>query len=414
MQDVTMPKLSDSMEVGKVIAWNVKVGDSVSEGDVLAEVESDKAVMELECFADGVIAEILKGDDTEVAVGEVIARIAEEGEDAGEAAPPVEEPEPEPEPEPAPAPKPVAPATPQPVAPTGDRVRISPYARKLAEKKGVDYSTIKGTGPSGRIMARDIEGAQGVRKVVSAPKAEDVCITPAEEEVPALEVRPEEADVVDADFRMKTQARRLIEANHTIPQFHITRGVEVTSLLRRKAELKEKYGATLTHIIMRAICVALGKHPEVNRSYDRGKVIKWKGIHLGLAVDTDAGLTVVVLRNAQTLSILEIVEQTRTLVEKARAGKLTAEERRHPTFTITNLGMFDVEHFAPIINPPSSITLAIASALPSTVVEGESIRIGHVMRLTAACDHRIVDGATAARFMKTLSEALADVDALVK
>ena len=457
MYEVTMPKLSDSMEVGKIIKWRVKEGDEVHEGDVLAEVESDKANMELECFRDGTFAKIVHGDDEEVPVGEVIAFIAAKGEDLDTAAIPgpkapaekeVSAPERAPAPETPPPAKPPAPAK----RVEGERVAISPYARELAREKGIDYGQLQGTGPGGRIVARDIEagapptagkpaasvtqanieplaaalavkysidpstlqgsgpGGQITVDDVEVTRHRDTQLVPPspDEELPALDVTEEEAEVEEAPFRLKTQARRVIASKHAIPHFYITRGVDVTALLDKKDEIKEQFGATVTHLIMLACVKALEQHPEINRSYDRGRIVKWKGIHLGLAIDTEQGLTVAVLRDAQDLSLKEIVERSTALVEHARAGKLSAEERRHPTFTITNLGMFDVEHFEPIINPPSAVTLAVASALPTPVVRGDAIHIAKVMKLTAACDHRIIDGAAAAGFMKDLRALLED------
>ncbi len=247
------------------------------------------------------------------------------------------------------------------------------------------------------------------------PKAEaaPAPVARAEEELPPLEVSAEEADVADAPFRLKTQARRVIASQHIIPHFYVTRGVDVTRLIEMKDELKERYGASLTHVVMFGCLRALAGHPEVNRSYDRGKVVSWKVVNLGLAVDTDQGLTVAVLHDAAALGFGELVERTREVVDHARADKLSGEERRHPTFTITNLGMLDVEHFEPIINPPSSITLAVSSALPAAVVREGAVFIGHVMKLTAACDHRIIDGATAARFLKDLRALLEAPDDLL-
>jgi pyruvate dehydrogenase E2 component (dihydrolipoamide acetyltransferase) len=434
--------------------------------------------MELECFQDGVLAKIVHGDGDEVPVGAVIGYIGEAGEAVAEAPGPAEEatpapaaatepepapaeaevaPAPEPKPEPKPAPTPTPKPTPVP-APTGGRVAVSPYARKLAEQKGVDISAIAGSGPGGRIVARDIQGA-APGAAAPAPRVASPDVEPmaralaaqylvdlaavvgtgaegtvtvhdvahvheaqagvaepgpsADEELPALDVREDEADVEEASYRMKTIARRVVASKHVIPHFYVTRGVDVTDLLARRDEVKEKHGATVTHLLMLAVARTLAEHPAINRSYDRGKVFTWKGIHLGIAVDTDDGLTVAVLRDAQGLDLAQIAERTRELVEKARAGKLSAEERRHPTFTISNLGMLDVEHFQPIINPPSSVTLGVSSALPSPVVEGDSIHIGQVMRLTMSCDHRIVDGATAARFLNALKTLLEAPDALL-
>jgi len=205
----------------------------------------------------------------------------------------------------------------------------------------------------------------------------------------------------------------VVASKHVIPHFYVTVSANVTRLLERKDELKAKWGATVTHLVMLACLKAIEKHPEVNWSYDRGRVIKWRGIHLGLAVQAETGLTVAVLRDAQSLSPTQIVERTGALVEHARAGKLSADERRHPSFTISNLGMFEVEHFQPIINPPSSITLAVASALPAPVVVGDGIRVGRVMKLTASCDHRMIDGVTAAQFLRDLKGLLEAPEALL-
>ena len=461
MYDVTMPKLSDSMEVGKIIEWKVKAGDAVHEGDILAEIESDKAAMGLECFRDGVIAQILQGDGAEVAVGALIARIAATGEapaergegrgardeegreeverervERGAKEEKAEAPAAAPATPPSTAvPSPLAPPASPPRPPASGRLAVSPLARKLAQEHGIDLATIQGSGPGGRIVAADVEtalkrgearGARGEGKTEKqkpsgpvpptsplrprpsgpVPPASGLIKPSADEELPPIEVTPEEADVEEAPFRLKTQARRVTASKHVIPHFYITRGVEVTALFDRKDELKARFGASVTHLIMLAVLKALAQHPEVNRSYDRGKIITWKNVNLGLAVDTESGLTVAVLHHAQGLSLKELVERMGPLVERARTGKLAVEERQHATFTISNLGMFDVEHFQPIVNPPSAITLAVASALPTPVVRQGGLAIGKVMRLTLSCDHRIVDGATAARFLKDLKALL--------
>jgi len=495
MYEVTMPKLSDSMEVGKIIEWRVKPGDTVAAGDVLAEVESDKAAMELECFADGTIAEILHADGEEVPVGHVVAVIAEQGDQAAPAAAPPAEPKPEPAeqepaatapaketpppappPEPAPAPKP-APA-PRPAAAAGERVAISPYARKLAAERGIDIAALQGTGPGGRIVAADVEAAAPAeaaarppmqqramapaapappRPATKAPAAEPLAqvladkrgidlatltgtgtagritvddvlaaveqvekecdehaIPPsADELLPAIEVREGEADVEDAPFRHRTQVRIVSASKHVVPHFYMTRGADVTALLARRAELKKSLGVSVTHLVLRACVQAIKANPKVNRSYDRGKIIAWRGIHVGIAIDAEGGLTVAVLRDAQDLSLADIVERTKALVDKARRGKLSADERRHPSVTVSNLGMFDVEHFQPIINPPSSVTLGVSSALDTPVVRGGKVEAGRVMKLTLSCDHRIVDGVVAAGFLKTLKDLLESPDTLL-
>jgi len=406
MYEITMPKLSDSMEEGKIIQWKVSEGQEVHEGDILAEIESDKAAMELECFHAGRVAKIVRGDGAEAPVGEVIAYIASPEE--AKAAPPKPEGPKQPPPKVEEQKAEALPVRAEAEAPPpGRRLTVSPYARKLAEARGIDYTKLKGIGEGGRIMARDVEAA------ARTPRAE--AEKPgAEEDLPPLELAPDEADVEEASFRLRTQARHVTAAKHLIPHFYVTAAVDVTRLLQRRAELKERTGATVTHLVMLACLKSVGRHPEVNRSYDRGHVITWKNVNLGLAVDTDQGLTVAVLAGAQKLSLREIVASATSLAEKARGGRLSPEERRHPTFTISNLGMFEVEEFAAILNPPSSVTLAVASALDAPVIRNGGIYIGKVMRLTVSCDHRIIDGVTASRFLKELKGLLENPDALLE
>ncbi len=422
MYEVTMPKLSDSMTAGKIIEWKVKEGQPVREGQTIAEVESDKAAMELECFHSGILSKIVKGDGAEVAVGEVIAYIAADGEAAAEpnedlakvrANPRKVRSQAEPTPTAAQAPSPKSAA-----AKAAARIPISPYARKLLEESGIDLGTIKGSGPGGRVIAADVESAV-VGAKHALPLRGEGAPTPTprrpspDDDLPPIEVAPGEADVEEASFRMKTQARLVTASKRTIPHFYVTRSVEMHGIVARKEGLKARYGATITHVIMFACLKALAAHPEVNRSYDRGRIIKWKGINLGLAVETDQGLTVVVIPNAQRLGLKELADSVRALVERARADKLTAEDRRHPTFTISNLGMFDVEQFEPIIAPPSAITLAVSSILPTPVVRDGKLEAREVMKLTISCDHRVIDGVQAAKFLRDLGAALEDADGLL-
>jgi pyruvate dehydrogenase E2 component (dihydrolipoamide acetyltransferase) len=465
VHEITMPKLSDSMTEGKIVAWKVAVGQEVSEGDVLAEIESDKAVMELECFTDGTVAELLFPDEAEVKVGEVIARIAEGGESAPAAGkkkaaekkgtppkPAKKPPEPKkeaPAAEPPrlagpPAPRPpkaptkeeglagkarpvaatpqAAPVMPQAAAPVrpGERVRISPYARKLAEGAGVDYRQLKGSGPRGRIVAADVKAALAaaapvVRSAGSpATRPSSPAAPLAAEELPAVEVNPDEADVTDAPYRLKTQARFVRAAGRLVPHFYVTAAVDVAELLAKKQEAKERFGATVTHLILFAAAKALGEHPEVCRTYDRDRVVAWKQINLGIAVDAKDGLTVVVLRDAGRMSLKQIVEKSGGLIEAARAGKVRPAERRNPTFTVSNLGMFGVEHFEPLPNPPSPLVLAVAAALDTPVVRDGAVVPGKVMKLTLCCDHRTIEGAPAARVLQTLKDLLEAPDTLMK
>ncbi len=539
--EVTMPKLTDSMEEGRIVEWKVKTGDAVGEGDVIAEVETDKAVMELESFWNGTVAEILHGDGDVVAVGEVIARIAEGGEETAEEPgkkPPrgggeeAEEPEEEkPEREEAgedveapgeeekrrpeerkeaesprsaesgrrrteearsaaedkagkvleeeiPIPGGHLRAEGQP----GDRerasdrgsastgVRASPRARKLAEESGLDLEKIEGTGPEGRITVEDVEqaaggqptgepprerrsrGGEGGKRVEPAALAlaekrgvaleglegmgvggrvtvDDVLSAAsrerkaqkgekhsgpdrADEELPEIAFAEDEAAAEEVSFYQKAAIRRVVASKHVIPHFYLTKAVDADALLARKEAETAESEATLTHLLMCACARALEKFPEANRSYDRGRWIRWKVVHLGLAVQTDAGLVVAVLRNAQGKDLRWIVQHTRPLVERARAGKLKNEERTNPTFTISNLGAFDVESFSAIINPPSALTLAVGSVVPTPVVRDGEVVPGNLLHLTLSCDHRVVDGVLAARFLGEVKAQLEAAEAL--
>jgi pyruvate dehydrogenase E2 component (dihydrolipoamide acetyltransferase) len=418
VHDLSMPQLSNTMETGKIIAWKVKEGDPVKAGQIVAEVETDKAVMEMESPEEGVLATILRGEGEEAAVGEVIARIAAKGEKAAPEASASPGRTVAREPSRAAAPTEKAGPGPQEVAssagPTpAERISISPHARKLAEEKGVDYTKLRGTGPGGRIVAEDVEKAAAAKPMPTQAPPPPAKEAQRDDELPALEVTPDEADVEDASFRMKTVARRLVASKRSIPHFYVTQSVDVTALMGRMKDLKEKYSASVTHVIMLACLEALKRHPHVNRTYDRGKIIRWKNVNLGLAVDTDEGLTVAVIAKAQTLSLKEIVERTNAVVAAARAGKLSLEQRRHPTFTITSLGMFGVEEFHPIINPPSSVTLGAAAALETPVARDGEVRVARVMKLTLSCDHRAVDGVGAARFLNELRGLLEDPDRML-
>ena len=203
-------------------------------------------------------------------------------------------------------------------------------------------------------------------------------------------------------------------AKHVVPHFYVTASADVTRLLEKRADLKTRMGATVTHLVMLACLKALKAHPEINRTWDRGRIIRWKHVNLGLAVETDEGLTVAVLTQAEGLALPEIVSRTADLAARARAGRLAAEDRRHPTFVISNLGMYDVEAFQAILNPPASVTLAVASAQEAPVARCGGVGVGKVMRLTASCDHRVIDGVAAARFLQELKRQLENPEMLLE
>jgi pyruvate dehydrogenase E2 component (dihydrolipoamide acetyltransferase) len=365
----------------------------------------------METPQEGVLARIVSAEGSVVAVGTLIAYIGAEGEAV------IEKPPEAAAPKVAPAPTPVISQASQPQAASAPaeaapaRVIISPAARKLAEEKGVDWSRLKGSGPGGRIVTGDVEKA--ALSAPAAPTAHAAAKPAADDALPALDVTSDEADVEETPFRAKAMIRRVVAAKQFIPHFYMTAGVDVTALMGRAEALKASHGAGLTHMIMLACVKALALRPEINRSYDRGRTIKWKHVNLGLAVDTKDGLTVGVIPRSETLSLKALVQQTQALVAAARGGELSVEQRRHATFTISNLGMFGVEDFSAIINPPSSITMAVSAALDKPVVRGGQVRVGKVMNLTISCDHRVVDGAPAAKFLKDLKTLLEDPDRLL-
>ena len=412
MHEVAMPKLSNTMEEGQIISWRVREGEPVKAGDVIAEIETDKAVVEMESPQEGVLARIVSGEGSVVAVGAVIAYIGAEGESISDKPPEVVAPNITPAPAPVTPQVPQAPSHPQPDEKGASvRVLISPAARKLAEEKGIDWSRLKGSGPGGRIVTGDVE--QAALKAPAATAVRPTAKPSVDDTLPALDVTSDEADVEETPFRAKAMIRRVLAAKQSIPHFNMSAGVDVTALMGRADGLKATHGAGLTHLVMLACVKALDLHPEINRSYDRGRTIRWKHVNMGLAVDTKDGLTVGVIPRSETLSLKALVQQTQSLVVAARGGELSVEQRRHATFTISNLGMFGVEDFAAIINPPSSITLAVSAVLDKPVVRDAQVRIGKVMNLTMSCDHRVVDGAPAARFLKDLKALLENPDRLL-
>jgi pyruvate dehydrogenase E2 component (dihydrolipoamide acetyltransferase) len=274
----------------------------------------------------------------------------------------------------------------------------------------VDLARVVPTGGDGQVTVEDVEAAV---RVVGGPPVAETAAAPggfppdrADEELPPVRFSPQEAGVEDVGFYQKAAIRRVVASKHVIPHFYVTATVRAGALLAHQQSRKEATGATLTHFLLHACARALAAFPEANRSYDRGHWIRWKVVHLGLAVQTDAGLVVAVLRDAQGHDVGWIAEHTRALVGRARAGKLAGPERSNPTFTLSNLGAYGVEEFAAIINPPSALTLAVGAVLDVPVVEGERVVPGKVLRLTLSCDHRVVDGVLAAQFLGEVKRLL--------
>ena len=438
--EVTMPRLSDTMESGTIVEWKVAVGDKVSSGDVVADVETDKATMELAVYDDGTIASIDVEPGQQVDVGTVIALLAEKGEDPANVKPssaapaPAPAPAATPEPAPEPAPAPVASPVAAPAAPaSGGGMRISPVARRMAEAAGIPLPTIVGTGPSGRIIKRDVEAAMaaGAETAASVPPAANVPAVPATPIAqPVAQAAPAAITPIEsmaghgspmASRRVPLSnmrqviARRLVESKTTIPHYQVSMSFDMDPLMTMRKDLNEKLAGgdvklSVNDFLVRAAALAMHQHPDFNASFDGDAIVQHGAVNVGIAIslpeDKGGGLVVGVIRDADRKSLRMISAESKALAEKARTRGLAPEDMEGATFTISNLGMYGVEHFTAIINPPNSAILAVGGAMKQPVVRGDSIEVGHRMTATLSNDHRVIDGAMAARWLQTVRESV--------
>ena len=444
--EVTMPRLSDTMESGTIVEWKVAVGDKVSSGDVVADVETDKATMELAVYDDGTIASIDVEPGQQVDVGTVIALLAEKGEDPANLKPASSSPAPAPAPaaDPEPAPEPASSPSPAPVAspvvsatpaasPSGGGMRISPVARRMAEAAGIPLATIVGTGPSGRIIKRDVEAAMaaGAETAASVPPAANVpavaaapiaqpiaqasstAITPIESM--AGHGSPMASRRVPLSNMRQVIARRLVESKTTIPHYQVSMSFDMDPLMSMRKDLNEKLAGgdvklSVNDFLVRAAALAMRQHPDFNASFDGDAIVQHGAVNIGIAIslpeDKGGGLVVGVIRDADRKSLRMISAESKALAEKARTRGLAPEDMEGATFTISNLGMYGVDHFTAIINPPNSAILAVGGAMKQPVVRGDSIEVGHRMTATLSNDHRVIDGAMAARWLQTVRESV--------
>jgi pyruvate dehydrogenase E2 component (dihydrolipoamide acetyltransferase) len=417
MPDVNMPKLSDTMEEGTVLEWKKRDGEEVQRGDVLAEIESDKASFEIEAEAAGVL-HIVVDKGQAVPVGDLIGRIGGEApaaapakaptapEPAAEKPRPAAEKEPEPEPEPARrAPTSAPPSRPSPsggegdsreAASNGSRVKASPLARRLAEERGVDLATIEGTGPEGRIVKEDVlAAAERSGRRAGAPTAAPARPRPAGPDV----------EIVEPNRMQATIARRMTESKTTVPHFYVTVEARVDEAVRVRQQLKETVPnadkVTMTDLLTRACAIALTRFPEVNASWVDGRFQRKRSVSIGLAVPPaqGLGLLVPVVHDVDRKDLVQISIEARQVIERARSGKPASGDLDGGTFSISNLGMFGVDEFNAIINPPESAILAVGAIKDVPVIEDGRVTVGKVMRMTLSVDHRVFYGATAAQFM---------------
>jgi pyruvate dehydrogenase E2 component (dihydrolipoamide acetyltransferase) len=416
---VIMPKLSEAMETGKVIKWLKKEGDPVKGGDVIAEIETDKANVEIEAFGSGVLRKIVVGEGGQAPVGELIAIIADPAEDisAVAAAPAAPAPAAAPAGGPLPAMESykaepattnVVPMTAEPArAPTaapasaGGRVKASPLARKIAAQSGVDLRLLQGSGPGGRIVRRDVEAALAAPRPAAPAPARPAFVIPS---------RPDaEFEDVPLSPMRAAIARRMPLSKAPVPHFYITAEVAMDRAWALRAELNALEGQpkiSINDFVIKACALALRRHPGVNASFQGQAIRVHHRAHIGVAVALEQGLITPVLRDCDVKPLAQIAVESRDLAERARAGRLRAQELTGATFSISNLGMYDVEEFSAIINPPEGAILAVGSVLEKPVVEDGQVRVGRRMKMTISCDHRVMDGAMGARFLQDVKRLL--------
>jgi len=413
---IDMPKLSDTMTVGTLVRWLKNEGDAVANGDMIAEIETDKATMEVECFDEGILIKHYCSEGDEVAVADPIAAIGEAGEEAPAAtssAPAAAAPEPVAAVEaPAAAPAPVAaPAAPAPVAApaasTGARIKASPLAKKIAAEKGLDLATIQGSGPGGRILKEDVLNA---KPVAATPAA----ATSAPAAAPAATL---EELVIPVSNMRKSIGKALVASKTQAPHFYLQIEVNGAPLAKLRAELNGKLAGlppeqggvkfSVNDLTLKAAAEAVRRVPAINRSWEGDSIKQHANVHLAFGVAIDDGLVTPVIRAAETKGLREIGAEAKVLIKKARSKKLTPNEMSGSTLTVTNLGMFGISDFYGIINPNNAAILSIGATIKKPVVnERDEIVVGQVMKIGLSGDHRTIDGAVGAQYLQALKEIL--------
>ena len=412
--DILMPALSPTMEEGTLAKWHVKVGDTVKAGDVIAEIETDKATMEVEAVDEGVVEAILVDAGTEnVKVNALIAKLAGEGESPAPA-PKAEAPKAAAAPAPvaaapAAAPAPAAPAPAAPAAADGSRVFVSPLARRLASAAGLDLKNIKGSGPHGRVVKSDVEAAKSGAPAAKAAPASTSAAPAAAEPRKALSLEQMgipagSYDLVPLDGMRKTIARRLTDSFRDVPHFPLQIDLEIDALLAARAKINgllEKQGVkvSVNDIVIKAAAVALKQVPEANASYTPEGIAMHHHADIAVAVAIDGGLITPIIRKAETKGLAQISAEMKDLAQRAKDKKLKPEEFQGGTFSISNLGMFGIKSFASIINEPQGAIMSVGAGEQRPVVKNGELKVATVMTVTLTCDHRVVDGAVGAKFL---------------
>jgi pyruvate dehydrogenase E2 component (dihydrolipoamide acetyltransferase) len=418
MTDVLMPALSPTMEEGGLAKWHVKPGDTVKSGDIIAEIETDKATMEVEAVDEGVVEALLVDAGAQgVKVGTPIARLKGEGDGDAPPAPapkaeaPPAKPVPAPKPEAAPPPKavaapPTAPALAAAAKPGGERIFASPLARRIAAQNGVDLAQVKGSGPHGRIIRRDVEGAPASpARPQPAQAGAPPGPAPQARSLEELGIAPGSYDLTPLSAVQRTVARRMTEAVQQVPTFPLNIDVELDALLAARAginALLEKDGVkvSVNDLVIKAAAMALIRSPDTNASYTPEGIARHHHADVAVAVAIEGGLITPIIRAAETKGLAQIATEMKDLAERARNKKLKPEEYQGGSFSVSNLGMFGIRSFGSIINQPQGAILSVGAGEKRPVVRGDRLEIATVMTVTLTCDHRVVDGATGARWLQ--------------
>ena len=436
MTDILMPALSPTMEEGTLAKWHVKVGDKIASGDVIAEIETDKATMEVEAVDEGVVEALLVAEGTEgVKVNAIIARLVGEVGTVSSSPAPAGEGDPKggggaavvvtPE-KPASVPVPSAPSTasrsPSPAGGGGTaRMFASPLARRIAEQKGVDLASVVGSGPHGRIIKADVDAAKpGSSQAASQAKA-PASAPVAPRQVQSLEqmgIAPGSYDLIPLDGMRKTVARRMTDSFRDVPHFPLSIDIELDELLAARAKINamlEKQGVkvSVNDMVIKAAAVALMRVPEANASYSPEGIAMHHHADIAMAVAVPGGLITPIIRSAETKGLARIATEAKDLAERARTKKLKPEEFQGGTFSVSNLGMFGIKSFASIINEPQGAILSVGAGEKRPVVRGHELAIATVMTVTLTCDHRVVDGAVGARWLAAFKPLIEDPITLI-
>jgi pyruvate dehydrogenase E2 component (dihydrolipoamide acetyltransferase) len=396
MNNVIMPSLGFDMTEGQLARWLKNEGDPVEKGQAIAEIETEKATVEIEAAASGILARILVQAGQTVPVGTVIGVIVEAGEKVAAA--------PTPQAPPAPSAAAPTPSVPAPeaekeageaAAPPEARVKASPVARKMAEEAGIDLSRIKGTGPGGRVLERDVQAAIAARPATTPP------VIPA---------GPPPGATVPLNRMRRTIARRMAESKAQAPHFYVTVEINMDDAMKMREQLNhlapEAERISVNDLIVAAAARTLARFPALNASYREGGLEMHPQVNIGIAVALEDGLIPPVVRNADKKTLRAIAAESKAMTERARSNKLRSDDLGGGTFTVSNLGMFDVDEFIAIINPPESAILATGAVTPRPVAAGGAVRIASIMKATLSADHRAADGAQAGRFMQEFKKLL--------